>query len=438
MTECTICVETFNKTVRKPVTCSQCQHVACMACVKTYLLQTVHQPHCMHCRKEWDLDMLNSYFSQSFLSKEYRAMRETILFEEEKTYLPALQQEAERLLTIERLDVEINKLDLKKRQNHENEDQLVKTQRQIHRDLTTQIDGLIARQIDLRHNGVRNREKKEFVMKCPMEDCRGFLSNRYKCGLCEANICKDCHKRKPEETTVDQPEHVCNPDDVATITELNRSTKPCPKCQCRIYKIDGCDQMFCIQCHTAFSWRTGQVESGVIHNPHYFEALRVGNIRDIRHRQHQGGCGPMPTFYEIRGRLTTLTRDVFGQVSYMYQQITHHRNVTLVRLAHRENLDADRIKYLMRILDEKKFKQHVYVSHQVTARKREEQEIVNSYVTIGEELFREMNKDNVKELLQQLHTLQKVTYDAIIHIDKKYQHKGSVHPKDIIHDGINA
>lgn len=42
-----------------------------------------------------------------------------------------------------------------------------------------------------------------------------------------------------------------------------------------------CDQMFCNLCQTAFSWKTGIIEVGRIHNPHYYEFLRKQNNGEI-------------------------------------------------------------------------------------------------------------------------------------------------------------
>jgi hypothetical protein len=68
-------------------------------------------------------------------------------------------------------------------------------------------------------------------------------------------------------------EHTCNPELVETAKLLAKDTKSCPKCQAKIFKIDGCDQMWCTQCHTAFSWKTGAIQTS-IHNPHYYEWQR--------------------------------------------------------------------------------------------------------------------------------------------------------------------
>lgn len=43
-----------------------------------------------------------------------------------------------------------------------------------------------------------------------------------------------------------------------------------------LIKIDGCDLMFRVKCHTSFIGRTGKIETGAIHDPHYFERMRSG------------------------------------------------------------------------------------------------------------------------------------------------------------------
>jgi hypothetical protein len=89
----------------------------------------------MNCRKEWNIDMMNKHFPKTFLRDEYRKMRETILFEEEKTYLPPLQAEAERILTLSKLEKEERAIQKRVAENHANEDQLVRDQRRANRHL---------------------------------------------------------------------------------------------------------------------------------------------------------------------------------------------------------------------------------------------------------------------------------------------------------------
>ena len=143
------------------------------------------------------------------------------------------------------------------------------------------------------------RTRTQFIRACPIETCRGFLSQQWKCGLCNVYTCSKCNVPKcnvpkcnvpknPDEqnSSEEAAEHVCNPDDVATAELLAKDTKPCPQCGTGIFKIDGCDQMWCTECKTAFNWRTGQLETGNVHNPHYFEyQRRIGadarNILDM-------------------------------------------------------------------------------------------------------------------------------------------------------------
>ena len=35
--------------------------------------------------------------------------------------------------------------------------------------------------------------------------------------------------------------------------------------------------MWCVECHQAFSWKTGLVDTGVVHNPHFYEFQRNNN-----------------------------------------------------------------------------------------------------------------------------------------------------------------
>lgn len=133
------------------------------------------------------------------------------------------------------------------------------------RDLTERIN---MERVPDQDQGFRIAEQSVEVMHpCPAPHCRGNVI-RSECSLCGTRVCRQCLELKLDE-------HTCKPDLVATVQMLRHDTKPCPKCRIRISKVDGCDQMWCVGCHTAFSWNTGVIHrNGRVHNPEYFRYFR--------------------------------------------------------------------------------------------------------------------------------------------------------------------
>lgn len=235
----------------------------------------------MSCRRAWTDEFLDANFSRAWRTGLYKKHREDILVEREMAILPTRQARVEAFS-----------------KRKETEKQMADLTKEI-RDLETQITRLNRQQGVQsawyhRHNAefmgqavpawtlaythpqggggvVEKKERAQFIMKCPDEDCRGFLSSAYKCGTCANWFCSDCLVKKGEEK--DAP-HTCDEKLKETVALIIKESKPCPKCGQRISKVDGCSQMWCIDCHTAFDWTTGKIVNGVVHNPHYYEFLR--------------------------------------------------------------------------------------------------------------------------------------------------------------------
>jgi len=129
-------------------------------------------------------------------------------------------------------------------------------------------------------------KKFEYTIRCPKQDCVGFANDLGRCSHCQIFICQTCHEEASEG-------HICDQDTIKNVLLLQQDTKGCPKCNTPIHKIEGCDQMWCTQCKTAFSWNTGKIEKGIIHNPHYYQ-WQQGQNEGVRNVGDQA-CGGIPT-----------------------------------------------------------------------------------------------------------------------------------------------
>lgn len=130
--------------------------------------------------------------------------------------------------------------------------------------------------------------KNGYLFRCSYDNCNGFVNDKYECELCRRRYCNKClailSNDKFNESESHSENHVCKQEDLLSAEEIMRSTKPCPKCASRIFKISGCSQMFCTNCHIGFDYNTGKIITKDFHNPHRMEWLLSNgkNMDDIQ------------------------------------------------------------------------------------------------------------------------------------------------------------
>lgn len=322
--ECAVCLDPYNKSTRTPVKCHSCGYQACRQCYATFILDPSNtHPNCMNCHKEFQREFLVDNFTLKFVSRDWKDHRERTILQKERALLPTRQPVAEMVKRKDELNTECNELL-----------EQINALRTQHYACTTEKARLEHRirigpaaDAALPGSAATQREHAAFIRPCPntAANCRGFLSTQWKCNLCNMWACKDCHEMKG--STQDTP-HVCNADNLASAKLIDAETRACPKCGARVYKISGCNQMFCTACNDcAFDWVTGRIET-VIHNPHYYEFQR----------QLHGGQAPRVPGDILCGReIDNMTTTVLSNL-FPAEYIT--RNMIVWRNLHRDVING--------------------------------------------------------------------------------------------------
>jgi hypothetical protein len=332
------------------------------------------EPHCMNCNRAWDRPFLDAHLSHSWCQGGLRKHREAILFDRERSLLPVTQEAVAVERQKRRYGEELPVL-------HE---QMAALQQQI---------AVIQDQITLYRHYIRNgpsqhapqtQERRQFIAACPKASCRGFLSSAYKCGTCDGHFCSQCREPKEDEG------HTCDPTLVETIKEILRDSRPCPTCGTAISRVSGCDQMFCTQCSTAFSYAKGTVITGVIHNPHYFERMRALGGAPAR-QPGDNPCGGWPRWWDINNRIPQ------SHNKYLAEVYRWARHVEQEELTNRYPTPTDRVdntdlrvRYLLGEITEAAMRQHIQRRDRTHQFKLEVRAPLELYVISTLELFQEV------------------------------------------------
>ena len=436
---CSLCIEEFTKQPhKKQAKCPYCDFSACTKCTQTYLIGTHEDPHCMGCRKGWSREVMDSILLTTWINGDYKKHREDVLFDRERSRLPAAQIVVERRKKANerepiRLEI-MNKIRAMESQ--------INTLRIEYYQECRRIEMLQRGEDPFAEAGVAaaKEERRVFVMPCPATGCRGFLSQAYKCGVCDIYACPECREIKG---VTREAEHTCNPDTVATVQRLKKECRGCPECGTNIFKIEGCDQMFCTNCNTPFSWLTGKkITNGAIHNPHYFEYLRAANGGVMPRNPGDIPCiANLPNAWtferDLRRKFPGIPKDVYDFLYYALNTITHIQHVEIPHTTNRAE-DSDNtevnVRYLMNDIDVKAWKQALQQKEKKRIKKDELRMRYEAFVGACVDIYGRIigHTNTVNADLQkvtaacldaslQLQGLRKIFNDGMMELSKRYK-----------------
>jgi len=342
----------------------------------------------MNCKKPWNEKFIVSNLNRTFCDKEYKSHRKDLLVDREISKLPETMHLAEQQKKIE------------------DQQEKAKALRKQHTELQKQVN-VLKQEAYKCHNIIyhikngtdkESGERRKFIMACPNNDCRGYLSTQYKCELCELFTCPDCLEIIGYTKN---DEHTCNPDSVSSAELIKKDTKPCPTCGIRIFKISGCSQMWCTGCNAAFDYNTGKIDTGVVHNPHYYEHMRQQNNGQVPRNPQDIVCGGLCSAYQLHNlifpKLKILMNSnvdfnvLSSKLTNIHRVISHVTNHELPRTRNQVRLYTDfqdlRIDYILGKKDKKQMGIQIYKKDNIRKKNTELLHLYEILSVVGIENF---------------------------------------------------
>jgi len=424
---CELCTNTVTNNYR--IICPFCSVEICEGCFQYSVTMELKNPICIYCKKNISLEFVLENNDTKWCKKTFIPFFENICLEKEKSYLIDTMPKYKKILRIREVKKQIRMLpstkkiesnllkDFSKFFKH-NEDALKELcNTQIKRAKITEIkkDKEFIKLLDDKLNDKNNQKeildielfilegkdsknnKKEdktiYICSCPNQMCRGFITNKYNCEICKLKICKLCMIEKKNKN------HSCKRDDIESAQLIKESSKPCPKCYVPIFKISGCNQMFCTNCHVVFDWITLKIDKGNVHNAHYFDWMTNQN-NNANINLVDVACGDIIEIYRKLSHNFTYGTSYNSSAYYNFQIIRKIFEVNRIFNGEiidniRENLIKNRfedyrIEYLDNTISEKKWKSRIARDTINNERYRSLIELFEMYVTVTSDFIRQL------------------------------------------------
>jgi hypothetical protein len=250
------------------------------------------------------------------------------------------------------------------------------------------------------------QNKISYITKCPIESCKGFINNKYICEICDISLCKAC-------LMIRDTDHTCVRENIESAEMIMKDSKPCPNCFIPIFKLSGCNQMFCTNCHVVFDWISLKIDKGPVHNQHFFDYLaKMNNIGD-QARLENNACGHIRELYP---RIYFYTRLSWIHHLFLLNQEIEADLINEYKGLFKDNFEDYRIKYLCDEINEKSWKTRIMNDTIHNESIRSYIEILEMFVTVSSDIIRRIcyeydelltekrrtNKQIIKEFFENL------------------------------------
>lgn len=261
---------------------------------------------------------------------------------------------------------------------------------------------------------------------CPEATCRGFVSGK-RCGVCKAQVCGACREIEGEE-------HVCKPETLESIKAIAVDSKPCPSCATSIFRIDGCNHMFCTHCRTHWDWASGHVLRAST-NHHYLDTARFAQNVATMARPVQCEGSIMSHAVPEFGVPVSFRGEAF---KYLYSEIPMVRSIAMmydertITQQHTQALINVRLKFLRKLCTEDDAKKKVFVLEQQFQKKQDCSALLHLFLHSVYDIQVQWRTSKWGNVMGIVHNLVRMCNDSAEAIHEEY---GGVVPRFQCNDG---